>query len=522
MRRWLLFATLCLFLAAPAVAQEGKVLRFSFQSDVASLDPHFFDHAFSQGFLANTYEGLVRWDDELKLEPALATEWALESPTSWVFRLRRSVTFHEGQPFTADDVVFSYNRAMGPDSGYAGLTSPLARVEKIDDFTVRIVTKAPYAILPRMATNIFIMSRGWAEANNATASSNLRTGVRNYAASHANGTGPFRITKFESDTETRFAAFPGWWDKPGHNLREAVFRPIKNSATRVAALMSQQVDMIWPVPLADIPRVEAAPGLHTSIRPSEWVILLRLNQGVDQIGDMATNPFKDARVREAFYRSLDLEAIRARIMRNHSVLTGLPLAPTTNGYAPDLNNRPAYDPQKARSLLAEAGYADGVTLTLDCPNDRFINDEAVCRAVIPMLARAGFTANLASRGTTQHFSHLQNMRSEAFMVGWASAGVKDGHNLLSMLFATRQANRGAVNYALYSNAELDGLIDAVGQETDEARRAVLFHRALEILQQDWAVVPVHIQPSAWATADRVKTLQLPDDNMRLWRTRITD
>ena len=175
-----------------------------------------------------------------------------ESPTSWRFALRRGVTFHAGQPFTADDVVFSLRRAMAPELGFAGLTAPIAEAVALDDYSVRIVTRQPYVILPRMLTNILMLSRSWAEANGATTSSNMRTGVRNYATNHANGTGPFRITRHEPDSITQLVAFPAWWDKPTHNLTEATFRPIKSASTRVAALLSHQVDMIWPVPLADI------------------------------------------------------------------------------------------------------------------------------------------------------------------------------------------------------------------------------------------------------------------------------
>ncbi|WP_149537832.1 ABC transporter substrate-binding protein [Siccirubricoccus phaeus] len=522
MPRWLRIALLLAMAALAPLPGWGREFRFAFQSDVASLDPHFFDHAFTTGFLGNVYEGLTRWDDQLQVEPALATAWEQESPLSWRFTLRRGVTFHEGQEFTADDVVFSVRRATGPESGFAGLAAAIAEAEALDPYTVRIATKQPYVILPRMLTNLLILSRGWAEANGAATSSNMRTGQRNYAADHANGTGPFRVTRHEPDSITQLAVFPGWWDRPTHNLTVATFRPIKSPPTRVAALLSRQVDMIWPVPLADIPRLQGTPGFKVANRPSEWAIMLRLNQGVERLsgGDQAGNPFRDVRVREAVHRAIDTEAIRRTIMRGLSTTTALPLAPTTNGYTESLQRPSVFDPERAKALLVAAGYPNGFAFTLDCPNDRFINDEAICRAIVPMLARIGLNASLAVRSTTPHFTHIGRRVSDAFLVGWASAGVKDAHNLLSQLFATTSGSLGAVNYAGYSDAELDGLIQAIGGESDAAKRAEMFARALAILQRDWAVIPVHLQPSVWGFTAEVTTLQLPDDNMRLWRTRL--
>jgi peptide/nickel transport system substrate-binding protein len=278
--------------------------------------------------------------------------------------------------------------------------------------------------------------------------------------------------------------------------------------------------MIWPVPLADIPRLQATAGFQVAIRPSEWAIMLRLNQGAERLSgdDQGINPFRDERVREAVHRAIDTDAIRTRIMRGLSTTTALPLAPTTNGYTESLQRPSVYNPERSKSLLAEAGYPNGFAFTLDCPNDRFINDEAVCRAIIPMLARVGLNASLAVRGTTQHFTHIGRRQSDAFMVGWASAGVKDAHNLLSQLFATTSGSMGAVNYAGFSDPELDRLIQAIGGEGDGERRAAMFKQALTILQRAWAVIPLHLQPSVWGSTTEVTTLQLPDDNIRLWRT----
>ncbi|MFI4986745.1 MAG: ABC transporter substrate-binding protein [Alphaproteobacteria bacterium] len=526
MRRTLLVLFLVMATSASLGSTAGaKEFRFAFQADAANLDPDFFNEAFTQGFLNNIYEGLVGWSDEFKIVPALATDWTLESPTSWLFHLRRGVTFHDGRPFTADDVVFSFARAMGDTSNYKSTLIDVASVEKLDDFTVRIRTKARYAILPRTLASVFIMSKSWAEEHAATISSHMQSRGLNYAADHEDGTGPFRVVSRVPDVATVLESFPAWWDKPTHNITKATFQPIANAATRVAALLSGQVDMIWPVPVSDIARLKQAAGILVSVKPSQWDIMLRMNTGEDELhGAMikGKNPFRDVRVREAVYRAVDLEAIRTRIMDGLAVLDAEPMSPTTNGYDPDLDHQPGHDPKRAKELLAAAGYPDGFDFTFDCPNDRFINDEQVCQAVAAMLARVGLKATLMVRNRVQHFTKLATGTSDMFMIGWAAAGTKDGHNSLVMMFATRTNDRGGTNYSGYSNAELDAMIDDIGQEVDPAKRQQLFSHAIKILQDQWAVIPLYVQPTIWGVRDNVEMLQLPDDNIRLWRTKIAE
>lgn len=523
MKKLALALSVTLGLLLPAAHAESKEFRFASQANAASLDPHFFDHAFTQAMLANVFEGLTRWDDNLQVSPALATSWKQETPTEWVFKLREGVTFHGGQPFTAADVVFSWNRASGEGSGYAGIMAPVAKVEAIDDHTVKITTKEPYSILPRLATSIFILNEAWARENNALQSSNMSTGVHNLAASKANGTGPFKVVSFDPDAYLNFEAFDGWWDEKKHNLTKVTFQPIKNAATRVAALLSDQVDMIWPVPLADIPRVEASPLHQVSNLPSEWVITLTPNQRPEPLvgaPGLDRNPFHDVRVREALFRAIDVDAIRAQVMRGLAAATALPLAPTTNGFNAALNERPAFDPERARALLAEAGFPNGFSFTLDCPNDRFINDEAVCRSIVPMLKRVGFDVTLSSRSTTQHFTHLLNGKPDVFLAGWASAGLKDGHNQLSRQFHTRTRNLGSANYSGSENAELDALLAELGRDSDPERRAALFTKAYSLIKDQWMVVPLYIQPSVWGTKKTVVMQHIADDSVRLWRVTV--
>ncbi|MGE0716990.1 MAG: ABC transporter substrate-binding protein [Alphaproteobacteria bacterium] len=510
----------CAALAQPAAAKE---LRFAFQADVASLDPVYFNEAFTQGWLNNIQEGLVRWDNELKIEPALATEWRMDDPVTWTFKLRRGVKFHDGRPMTADDVLFTYERAMGPTSDYRSTLTEVAKVEKVDDYTVRFTTKGPYPILPNTIVSIFILNREWAKENDATGASSIGKNIQNYAHFNANGTGPFKVVSRRVDQQTELAANPDWWDKPTHNLTRAVFLPIKNPATRVASLLSGQVDMIWPLPLQDIPRVERSAGYKVVQRPSEWIVMLGMDQRHDELQGSSVkgrNPFKDVRVREAVYRAIDVASIRDKVMRGLSVPTALPLARTTWGYDQSLDVRVPFDPDRAKALLAEAGYPDGFDFTLHCPNDRFINDEQICVALVPMLARIGIKATLSVETRVKHFTKLRARAADMFLVGWAAASVKDGHNTLNLLLATSDGTRGMSNAGQYSDRGLDDLITRIGQELDVNKRRALFSQAWKHVRDDFAILPLHSQPAVWAMRDNIDMLQLADDNIRLWRVNI--
>jgi len=277
------------------------------------------------------------------------------------------------------------------------------------------------------------------------------------------------------------------------------------------------------VPLQDVQRLKQTPNIAVSVRPSEWDVMLRMDHFDDELHGSSLkgrNPLKDVRVREALYRAIDVDAINAKVMQGMGRPMALPLAPTTNGYDAALDERPSYDPGRAKALLAEAGYPNGFDFTLDCPNNRFINDEAICQSIVAMWARVGLKAALSSQERVRHFTKLGHYESDIFLVGWAAAGMKDGHNTLMMNFTTPDAEHGGTNYGRYSNPKLDRLVDEIAQEIDEAKRQQLFSEALATIQKDWACIPLILQPTAWAMRKGVHALQLPDDNIRLWRITI--
>jgi len=348
----------------------------------------------------------VRRNRELKVEPALAASWEQPDPVTWRFHLRPNVKFHGGEAFTADDVLFSYQRASGPNSQINGTFSTVKDVKKIDDLTVDFITKAPDPIFLQEITQWGIMSKAWCEAHNAVQPADLtKVKEENFATRNANGTGPFILGTREPDRRTTLRNNPAWWDKPEGNLTEVTFNVISSANTRVAALLSGDVDMIYTVPPQDMDRISHTPGLKLAVGPELRTIFFGFDQSRPELlkSDVkGKNPFQDVRVRRAFNMAVDAKAIQSRVMRNQSHPTGLLYGPDVNGYTEASDVRIPYDPDGAKKLLAEAGYPNGFGVTLDCPNDRYINDEAICQAVTNMLARIGMTRSTACSTSRAH------------------------------------------------------------------------------------------------------------------------
>ena len=509
--------------AMPLHAPAAKEFRWAAQGDAGSLDPHALAEAFTLSFLGNVYEGLVRRGKDLSLEPALATKWYTTSPTVWRFELRRDVTFHDGTPFTADDVVFSFQRAGGPQAGIKGMLAVIKDVRKVDDHTVDLETPAPDPIMPQAIANWLIMSKSWAETNDAVQSGNVGEKIENHASTNTNGTGPFRVVSRVTDNETVLEPLDGWWDTPEHNLTRVVFRPIRADATRVAALISGEVDFVYPVPLQDVPRIDGTAGLTVLQGPELRTIFLAMDLDRDELRYSSVkgkNPFKDVRVRRAVYHAIDEDAIVKKVMRGAAEPAGMLVGPGINGFNPALNDRLAYDPDRAKALLAEAGYPDGFEVGLDCPNNRYVNDERICQAVVGMLAKVGITVNLTAMPKTQYFAKLKELDTSFYLLGWTS-GTYDAHHPMRFLMHTTDPSRklGSWNFARLSDPKLDALIDRIGTEVDQAKRQELIDEAHTMHKEMVGHIPLHQQALAWAVKDSVSLTQRADNFFNLrWVT----
>ena len=305
-------------LAATSLVASAVTLRVGNQGDAQSLDPHSLNESLQLTVVGNVYEPLVTRDRAYKLAPSLATDWKQTSPTVWRFNLRKGVEFHDGTPFTADDVIFSYERAKGEGSDMKSYVGQIKEIKKIDAHTLDFVLNNPFPILPELFTQWHIMSKKWCETNQAVKPVDRRKGIENAASFRANGTGPYRVRERQPNVRTTFTRNGNYWGKIDGNVDEVIFNVIGNDATRVAAMLSGEVDVMEPVPVQDVPRIKAAPGLQVLQGPELRVIFLGMDQKRDELQFSSVkgkNPFKDKRVRQAFYQAIDIEAIKSRVMR---------------------------------------------------------------------------------------------------------------------------------------------------------------------------------------------------------------
>ncbi|RRD55892.1 ABC transporter substrate-binding protein [Comamonadaceae bacterium OH2545_COT-014] len=502
-------------LALPGTA-AAKTLRVATQGDALSMDPHSLAEAVQLSFTGNIFEPLVTRDARLRLQPALATEWKLTAPNVWRFTLRRDVKFHDGTPFTADDVVFSILRAQGEGSDMRTQVASIRAVRKLDAHTVELETHAPNPILPDLITTVYMVSQSWAKANQAERPVDRRKGQENAASFKANGTGPFRLRERQPGVRTTLARHAGYWGQIDGNVTEVVFQPIGNDATRVAALVSGQVDLIDPVPLQDMPRLARQKTVKLLQMPESRVIFFGFDQKRDELlysSVKGKNPFKDKRVRQAVYQAIDADALVDKVMRGAARPAGLMVAPGIRGYAASLDKRLPYDPDAARKLLAEAGYPQGFEVTLNCPNDRYVNDAEICQATVSYLARVGIKARLQAEPKALYFPKVLKRDTSFFMAGWSPAGY-DAHNALFALMATPgSGGQGQWNLGAYSNPRLDELTHASQPELDAAKRNAMLQEALGIHQQDIGHIPLYQPNLAWGLRSNVNAAQRADNFM---------
>jgi len=501
-----------LLLAATA---DAALFRFADQGDAISMDPHSLNETLQLNITGNIYEPLVGRGKKLELIPLLATSWKQTAPTLWRFNLRKGVKFHDGSPFTADDVIFSYERAKSEGSDVKTYVGPIKEIRRVDDFTIDVATTEPFPILPDTINSWYIMSKAWCEKNNAATPVDVRKGKENVATMKANGTGPFMLKTREPGVKTVLVSNPNYWEKVESNVTEAVFTPIKNDATRVAALITAEIDMMEPVPLQDVEKLKSNGDLVILQGPELRTIFLGMDQSRDELlfsSVKGKNPFKDKRVRQAFYQAIDIEAIKTRIMRGASTPTNLMVAPGIRGFAAELNKRLPYDPAAAKKLMVEAGYPDGFEVGMNCPNDRYVNDSLICQAIAAMLAKIDVKVNLMAETKVTYFPKILSRNTSFYLLGWTPSSY-DSHNALFALIMSPGANgQGQFNLGSYSNKRIDALGPQIASELDEAKRNAMIAEAFKLHADDVGHLPLHQQALAWAMRKNVSLVQLADNN----------
>jgi peptide/nickel transport system substrate-binding protein len=520
-KAWMAASIALAAFAMASGAASAKTLRWAGAGDAQTMDPYSRNEGVTNNMNHHIYERLVNRNEKLEIVPGLAEKWEQVDATTWRFTLRKGVKFHDGAPFNADDVVFSIIRAQHPNSQIAQYARAAGTPTKIDDFTVQLKQERPNPIMLQHLDSIFIMDKEWSEKNKVTVPLSFKDKEETFAGRNTNGTGPFVLISREPEIKTVLKRNPTYWGKIKGNVTEIVFTPIKSDATRTAALLSGELDIVIDPAPQDAARL-GAPGAPTKILlgPENRVIFFGFDQMRDELqysNVKGKNPFKDRRVRQAFHQAIDINSIRKNIMRDQAQVVGcMTPSPLACDMAPELDkNRLPFDVAAASKLMEEAGYKDGFEVTLDCPNDRYVNDDNICQAVVGMLSRINVKARLNAQSKTTYFSKLEKYDTSFYMLGWGGA-VTDAQTTMDPIMHSRdeKSQKGFYNYGRYSDPKLDAIIDAAAVEPDPAKRRGMIREALTLHNQEVRHVVLHRQIIPWATRANVVPVHAADNFMR--------
>ncbi|NNU44549.1 ABC transporter substrate-binding protein [Ramlibacter montanisoli] len=515
----LLCATATTLLAVPAL--HAKTFRWASAAEISTWDIHSQNNALQNGIHAAVYESLVYYNSRtFKLEPVLATSWTQVSPTQLRVNLRQNVKFHDGSAFTADDAAYSIERAMMKTSNFTPYTAGIDRVVKVNTNTIDIFTKRPNPVLLNQLTELRMMSKAWAEKNNSVEPKDIRNVTQEtFANRNAMGTGPFILRQWLPDQRMVMAANPNWWGKLEGNLTEIVYTPIKSEATRVAALLSGEVDLVLDPSPQDLPRLRNSPALKVVDGVESRTIFFGMDQNREELPGSnikGKNPLKDQRVRKALYQAIDIDSLMRVTMRGLGQATGALIAPQVNGWTEGIHRRMPYDLEGARKLLAEAGYPQGFEVDFACPNNRYINDEEICQAVTAMWSRVGVRAKLRTLPLVTYFPMIQRYEASIYMLGWGVPTFDAMYSLQSLVRTVGTDGDGNYNVGRYSNPQVDAVIDRAKVETDLLVRNRLLTQALQMSNDDVSHIPLHNQVIPWAMKRNIDVVHRPDNRLD-WR-----
>ena len=502
-------------LAAACVAPQAQTLRWASQGDPQTVDPHSQNESMTNMMNGQVYERLTSRDKKLAIVPGLATSWEQVGPLLWRFKLRPGVKFHDGSPFSADDVVFSILRGQQPTSQINNYVGSVGTPRKVDDMTVEFQLAAVNPIFLEHLDSAWMMSKAWSEKNRVTKPLDFKNKEESFASQNANGTGPYMLVSRAPGIKTVYKRNPAWWGKHEGNVQDIVFTPIANDATRLAALVSGEVDFILDPAPRDVPRLRNTEGVKIIDGPENRVILIGMDQGRDELlysSVKGKNPFKDLRVRRALYHAVDIQTIKAKLMNGQSFPTG-GLTPSPAGAYddPELETRLPFDLAAARKLMAEAGYADGFELTLDCPNNRYVNDEAICVALAGMWAQIKVKVKVNGMPRATYFPKLEKYDFSMYMLGWGGAVTDAETTLTPVLRNAGEKGVGFYNYGKTKNDKADAIAAQSSTEADPSKRRELVKAALRDYREQVAVIPLHRQVIPWAARSNVNVVHRPDN-----------
>lgn len=490
--------------------------------DAATLDPHATNALFTYLVISQVYETLTHRADDLKVQPGLALRWEQVEPTRWRFHLRPDVKFAGGEAFDSDDVVFSITRALAPSSNYGIFVDTVAAVEARDALTVDVVTRVPDPVVPDKLTRVLMMDRGWSDANRAQLPQNFAQREETFTVRNANGTGPFIIRARETDQRTVMVRNPNWWGngQVGGNVTEYHHITLNSDATRVAALLSGEIDMVHVVPVQDVARIQRDPRLRILEGQENRTVWLGLRQDVEELAGSdvrGRNPFRDLRVRQAIAHALDVDAMRRTTLRGQGVPTASMWTQFVNGWSQHLDRRPAYDPARSRALLAETGYPNGFSVPFECPTGTY--DEA-CQAVAGMLARVGIRAQLNIQPNAQFTQRIRRQEPMMYALSWGVPTFDASYTIRAVMASRSVGGAATWNAGGWSNAEFDALIPRIDAEQDPEARRGLIRQAHALHNADLGHIPMYHMMIPWAHRAGVAVTHRADNQVQVREIRV--
>ena len=515
MQRPILTLLLAAALGLASLAQ-AQTLRWASQGDPLTMDPHSQNEGLTNSMNGQVYERLVMRDKQLGIAPSLATEWQQVSPLVWRFKLRPGVKFHDGSPFNADDVAFSVERAKSPSSQIAAYATACGTVKKIDDLTVEFHLPAVNPIFLQHLDTIFIMSKPWSEKYKVTKPLSFKDKEETHASLNANGTGPYMLVSRQPAIKTVYKRNPAWWGKLEGNVQEIVYSQISNDATRLAALISGEIDFVLDPAPRDVARLRNTEGVRVIDGMENRVIYVGMDQARDSLlygkSPDGKNPFKDVRVRRALYQAIDIETIKTKLMNGQSQPTGVlvpsPLAAFND---PEIEKRLPYDLAKAKALMAEAGYASGFEVTFDCPNNRYINDEELCIALAAMWDKIGVKVRVNAMPRSTYFPKTEKLDTSLYLFGWGGA-ITDAETTFTPIYRNRgTAGVGEYNRGNYKDDKLDAMAAATSTEADPAKRREMIKAVFREHNEQMRHIPLHRQFIPWAARKNVNVVHRADN-----------
>ena len=508
-----------------AFAQKEKVFRWSSAGDFLTFDVHAQNESLNSAANAAVYEALVRYNTDMRVEPCLASQYQ-RVKNGFLFTIRENVRFHEGETLTAEDVAYSINRALLPESQFKAAASGILGAEVVNSRQVLVKTVSGSPVFLNQLTQLCILNKKWAEKHNAFRPQNYVSGEESYLARHANGTGPFKLVSREVDVKTQFVANHEWWDEKNRrgNIEKVIYTPINSAATRTAALLSGQVDFVLDPAPQDIAQLERNDSIRVLSRAEDRVMMIALDQYRDQTPyasdldgkPLSANPFKDVRVRQALSLAVNRQALVKSIMRGKAVATNTVISDSVFGYDSQIAQTGQYDLPKAKALLKEAGFEKGFAFTLDTPNNRWVNDENLCKALASMWAKLNVKVNVHSMPRAQYFPKVLSFDTSAGLVGWGSSTF-DAFYPLQSLSATYDGTSGAgiSNIGRASDKQMDALLKKLNLAEDLKEREAIARQALSLEQKRVLHIPL-LQPMfSWAMKKNIDPIVRPDNKLTL-------